>query len=385
MSATMRAVALTGVGRLELVDVPRPTPGPRDVLLSIDAVGLCGTDFHIHAGEANYAADDEGRPVPLDVAPQVLGHEFTGTVEEVGAEVHDLEPGDRVAVDQGLNCVSAAREERCEYCATGASHQCAHYREHGITGLPGGLAEALAVPAVNCVRLAGDLSPAEAALTEPLACVLHSSAVASSATARYALGAADPERRVRSLVVLGAGPAGLLFVQVLRNLYGFDGRLIVSEPNPVKRALAERFGAETVDPGAVDLAAEVRERTGGRLAEFLVEATGSGVVYAELPRLMRKQATVLQYGIGHGETPLALLNPVHWKEPTFVLSVGASGGFDADGRPTVYRRALSLLESGRVQVAELVTDVYRGLERAPEAFAGDHLRGDYVKGVVTLR
>src|SRR2546429_1774493 len=116
------------------------------------------TLFRSVAGHANYNREARGRPVPLADAPQILGHEIAGVVETVGTDVRDLAPGDRVVVDQGRSCVSEARSPLCEYCASGDSHQCELYREHGITGLPGGLAEYLAIPAVNAVRTeaAGD-------------------------------------------------------------------------------------------------------------------------------------------------------------------------------------------------------------------------------------
>ena len=141
MPQTMRASVLVDVGRMEVRDVPVPAPGPHDVLVEVSAVGMCGTDFHIYGGEFNFNLDDRGRPVPLAEVPQILGHEIAGTVREVGAEIRDLATGDRVVLDQGLSCVSTRREVPCEYCATGDSHQCEFYTEHGITGLQGGFAE----------------------------------------------------------------------------------------------------------------------------------------------------------------------------------------------------------------------------------------------------
>src|SRR5437016_1042220 len=170
----VRAAVLVDVGRIELRDVPCEEPGPRDVLVRVTAVGLCGTDFHIFAGHANYNYDERGQPIPLARAPQILGHEIAGVVEAAGASVRDLRPGERVVIDQGRNCVSAARSPVCEYCATGDSHQCESYREHGITGLPGGFAEYLTIPAVNAVRIQSDRDAAVTALTEPLGCVVHS-------------------------------------------------------------------------------------------------------------------------------------------------------------------------------------------------------------------
>ena len=84
----------------------------------------------------NYNTDDSGRLIPLEQRPQILGHEFCGVVIEASAEVKDLKPGDRVVIDQGINCLSRDEVELCEYCATGSAHQCAQYKEHGITGLP---------------------------------------------------------------------------------------------------------------------------------------------------------------------------------------------------------------------------------------------------------
>jgi L-iditol 2-dehydrogenase len=371
---------------MDVQNVARPEPGPRDVLVRVAAVGLCGTDFHIFEGHANYQTDRRGRPIALREAPQVLGHEIAGTLLEVGRDVRDLAVGDAVVLDQGLNCSSAAREPKCEYCATGDSHQCEQYAEHGITGLQGGLADYLVVPAVNAIKREGALPNEEAALTEPLACIIHSSqAVARAGVAsRYQIGAADPARRVRSVLVAGAGPAGLLFIQYLRQVAGFDGLLLVSEPDAGKRALAARFGAEPIDPRATHVVDAVLDRTDGRRVEYLIDASGAAQVFADMPGLIRKQATVLLYAHGQSGLDLSVLNNIQFKEPTLVSPVGASGGFDPDGRPSVYRQALRLLEAGRINVQPFITDRYRSLDAVPEAFGGVHRRAGYVKGVALL-
>jgi threonine dehydrogenase-like Zn-dependent dehydrogenase len=381
----MRACVLCDVKRLEVREVPQPTVGPHDVLVRTSAVGLCGTDLHIFGGEANYSSDDRGLPIPLTTEPQILGHEITGVVEEVGREVRDLAVGDRIALDQGRSCVSVRREPRCEYCATGNSHQCEFYGEHGITGLQGGLADFLAIPAINAVRIESDIDPTQAALTEPLGCIVHTSDMASRATgARYALGAAEPERRVRSVLIFGAGPAGLLFVQYLRNVQGFDGLVLVSEPNPRKRALAETFGAEALDPSAVDTIEAVAERTKGRRVEYVIDASGAGKVFSVIPGVLRKQGTAVLYGHGHGGVDLSVLNSVQFLEPTLVSAIGASGGFEENGRPSTYVRALRLIEEGTIDVAPFVTHRYRSLEEVTHALTVDYYSPEYVKGVVTL-
>jgi L-iditol 2-dehydrogenase len=103
-----------------------------------------------------------------------------------------------------------------------------------------------------------------------------------------------------------------------------------------------------------------------------------------MPRVLRKQGTVLLYGHGHSGVDLSVLNNLQFLEPLLVSPVGASGGFEPDGRPTTYRRALGLLETGRVKVGSLITHRYKSLEEVPAAFAGDCQAPDYVKGVVEL-
>ncbi|HEY0730036.1 MAG TPA: alcohol dehydrogenase catalytic domain-containing protein [Pyrinomonadaceae bacterium] len=384
MSSTMKASVLCDVRRLEVRDVPRPAISPYEVLVRTTAVGLCGTDVHIFAGHANYNTNEYDQPIPLTVQPQILGHEIAGVVEEAGSAIEDLKAGDRVVIDQGLNCVSRRREVQCEYCATGNSHQCEFYREHGITGLPGGLAEFIAVPAVNAVKITAPIEPAAAALAEPLGCIVHSSDTVTKTRTRHVINAPTVERRVRSVLICGAGPAGLLFTQYLRNVLGYEGLLIVSDPHEHKRQLAKNFGAsEAIDVGE-DVVEAVRDYTGGKGVEYLIEASGSGKVFRSIPGLICKQATVLLYGHGHSGADVSVLSSILFKEPVLVSSAGASGGFEADGRPSVYTRALSLIEQGKIDVQPLITHRYDSLADVEKALAGEIRSEDYVKGVVVL-
>jgi len=381
----MKASVLCDVQRIEVRDVPRPVISPYEVLVRVAAVGLCGTDSHIFAGHANYNLNENGQPIPLAVQPQILGHEITGTVEEVGSAVRDLKAGDRVIVDQGLNCVSRRRDVLCEYCRTDNSHQCEFYREHGITGLPGGLAEFIAVPAVNALSITSPIEASIAALVEPLGCIVHSSDFVTKARSRYAINADIAERRVRSVLICGAGPAGLLFTQYLRKVLRYEGALFVSDPNARKRELAKRLGAgEVIDPSASDLVETVREFTGGKGVEYLIEASGAGQVFGSIPGLICKQATVLLYGHGHAGTDLSVLNNILFREPVLVSSVGASGGFEGDGRPSVYARALNLIQENEIDISPLITHEYKSLDDVQTALSTDIHLSDYVKGVVVL-
>jgi L-iditol 2-dehydrogenase len=369
---------------MEVRDVPRPLISDREVLVRVSAVGLCGTDAHIFAGHANYNTNELGQPVPLAVQPQILGHEIAGTIELVGVDVVDVQPGDQIVVDQGLNCTSRGRN-LCDYCLSGDSHQCEFYAEHGITGLPGGLAEYLAVPAVNTLKINSPLEASAAALVEPLACVIHSSEAVARAHTRYSINHELANRRVRTVFISGAGPAGLLFTQYLRNVLRFDGLLLVSDPNELKRRLARRLGAsETMDPGNANLVEAAREFSGGTGIEYFIEASGSGQALASISRLIRKQATVLLYGHGHVGTDLSVLNNLMFREPVLITPVGASGGFKADGRPSVYLRSLALIESKQIDVTSLISHTYDSLESVSGALAHDMKQSNYVKGVVLL-
>jgi threonine dehydrogenase-like Zn-dependent dehydrogenase len=376
---TMRAAVLADVGRFEIRDVECTPPSDREVVVQVQAVGLCGTDLQIAAGHANYNRDDRGQALPLSARPQILGHEIAGVVTEVGRDVADVAPGERVIIDQGRTCVSEWRSPVCEYCDTGDSHQCAHYGEHGITGLPGGFAEYITVPAVNTVRITFPLLPERAALTEPLGCIVHAIEWVARAPARY------PLRAARTILICGGGPAGLLFVQYLRRVIGFEGQLLVSEPSALRRGIVETFGAETIDPSCVDLVDAIAERTGGRRADIFIEASGSGSVFSAIPGVIRKQATVLLYGHGHSGVDLGVMNQVQFLEPTLVSPAGASGGHSASKRPITYEKALKLIEQGTIDVAPLITHRYLSLESLPGAFAKDHRQPDYLKGVLVMQ
>ena len=375
----MKALVLEDVRRFAMRDIPKPIAGEKEILVRVGAVGLCGTDLHIFHGLANYNLDSRGKPIALQKHPQILGHEFCGTVEAVGSKVTKVVPGDRVVVDQLLNCRSQGRSPICEYCETGDSHECQFGQQLGVTGPQGAFAEYVAVPEANVVRLPSTVSDLEAAIIEPLACVLHASDRMESAKNRYTFSGRYP---IRHILIFGAGPSGLLFIQYLRNIRNFDGEIFVADMRESKLQLAKKLGGTPLDVRRVDLIAEIDQRTRGERLQYLIEATGAGEVFDWIPPIIRPQATVLIYGGGHSGRDIGCILPFQVMENVLVTAGGASGGFDADGTPTVYRRAMEYIRDGKIDAKSLATHRYTDLSQIPQAFSQDATKDDFVKGVL---
>lgn len=381
----MKAALLVDTGRIQIDEAPLPPCDARAVVVAPRVVGVCGSDLHIHDGTMNFNFDSHGRPRPLSKSPQILGHEIAGTVVEIGSEVTDLSVGDRVVVDQGINCASRSRvrADWCDHCESGFSHHCADYEEHGITGLPGGFAERIVVPAVNAIAFDETLSFEEAAMTEPLGCVLHSLRLMSGTHGRRRF----EDGGVRSVAISGLGPSGLLFGKAVRGVLGFTGPIVVSDPDPIKRSLAMRsFDAIAVDsrvPGSLERA--VATTLGhGEGVDVLIDACGSPEAWREFPRIVARRGTAVLYGFGRERGAAGTLDALQWRGVEMVATSGASGPIDADGRPGLYREALDHIAGGRVRVDDLVTHRHVGLEQVSAALAEAPGESGYLKGVLVL-
>ncbi len=197
---------------------PEPTATAGHVVLRVDVSGLCGADLHIAAGE-----------YPLAKSPVVLGHEYAGTIVEIGAGVQGWQVGDRVVLDPNIPCGG------CRFCHDAKPHLCANPECLGVT-IDGGMAQYSAVPVSRIYRVPDGLSMTAAALTEPLACVLH-------AVDRANLRAGD------TAIVLGTGPIGLLCAALLKTAGA--SRILVSDPQDARRAHIAEFGGEPLTPDQV--------------------------------------------------------------------------------------------------------------------------------------
>ena len=181
-------------------------------------------------------------------------------------------------------------------------------------------------------------------------------------------------------MITGAGPSGLLFLQYLRNIKRFDGQIFVTDMRASKLALAEKLGGTPLDVRAGNLASEINKRTNGEMIHYLIEASGAGPVFDVVPFVLRHQATFLFYGAGHAGRDVGCLTPFQVLETNVVTSAGASGGFDPDGTPAVYRRSMEYLREGLIDAESLLTHRYTELSDLQQAFKVDSLREDFIKG-----
>ncbi|ROS76105.1 2-desacetyl-2-hydroxyethyl bacteriochlorophyllide A dehydrogenase [Curtobacterium sp. PhB130] len=252
----MRAVVLDGTGSIEIADIPAPTPGPNDVVIAPEAVGICGTDIHLASGD-----------YPTGTFPVVPGHEFAGTVTATGAEVTKFAIGDRVSVDPNVNC------GHCEECLAGATNLCENLYPIGVT-VNGACAEFVAVPEKVVFKLPEGVDWATGALIEPLACVLH------------AFGRIKPIEGQRVLIY-GAGSIGLLALAVAKARGAKSIEII--EPSPVRRDAAIDFGADSAGaPGT---------NSGVQDIDLVIEASGHPAAVSDALTRLAKRGTLLQMGV----------------------------------------------------------------------------------------
>ena len=382
----MKASMLVEEKQMEVREIADPVVHSREVLVRLDAVGICGSDVHVHDGHVNWNVDASGTPIPFSLQPQILGHEMVGVVVDLGHEVTDLELGDRVVLDQGINCASRGRPRGsfCEYCRTGFSHHCVDYEEHGITGLQGGFADCIAIPAVNAIRIEDEFPSDLATMAEPLGCVLHNLRLITTGRVRFSINADDPRDRVENIVICGLGPSGQLFGKALRRIFGFEGTIIVTDPRASKlqRAAASFDGTPIEVVEGTNVPEAIVEITGGRGCELLIDACGSPAAWADFATIIRKQATAVLYGFGRERGGDAGLDRLQWRGAHLITSSGASGPIDSDGRPGLYRECLGHLQSGRIDVRDLITHRYTDLEHLERALSVDPTEPDYLKGVL---
>ena len=311
-------------GRVGIQRVEDPSPGPREVLVQVEACGICGTDIHILEGELP--------PVRYPVVP---GHEFCGEVVAAGGEVEHLKVGDFVAVDPNLPC------GECRFCQAGRSNLCLNYNAIGVTRA-GACAELVAAPAANAFVLPGDLPRAWGTLVEPLSCAVHGfDRLQAKLADRY--------------LIYGAGTMGLLMAQLARRAGAVS--VDVVDVKESRLPVAKRLGADRTATSADGL-------DGPGSWEVVIDATGVVAAIEDGLRRVARGGTFLVFGVTTAEAT-ATFSPfrVYNEEITILGSMAVLHSFE---------RARDLLAAGVIDAAAMITHnmALERYEAAVAAFRG---------------
>lgn len=316
----MRVPVFTGEGRLEILDRPLPQISrPDDVLIAVEACGLCGTDLNILAVPPAHKA-----------APNtVLGHEFVGRVYEIGTGVRHLKVGERVLVAPRLVC------GLCRYCRRGILNQCEDYKTLGIH-LDGGLAPFCVAPERALFRIRDEVPLADAVFAEVLSCVLDG-------TTRV------PIQPGELVAILGAGPVGMLFAEVYRA--SGAAKIIMADIAPFRLQFAAQHGADlTVNTKEQDIEEVVRQATDWG-ADIVVDAVGS--LLPQAIKLSRRGGRLILFGLQQHALPAVSQYLI--TRHTLTL-YGAFVGVNT------FPLVVQMLESGRIHPSNLVTHRLPALE-----------------------
>jgi (R,R)-butanediol dehydrogenase/meso-butanediol dehydrogenase/diacetyl reductase len=253
----MKAALWYGKNDVRVEEIEEPQVVKDSVKIKVKWCGICGSDLHEYLGGPIFIPVGQPHPLSGNVAPVVLGHEFSGEVVEVGEGVSKLKPGDRVAVEPIVAC------GKCPACREGKYNLCSSLGFHGLCGSGGGFAEYTVFPVEFVHKIPDNMSYEQAALIEPMAVALHSIRVADFRTGDTAL-------------VLGSGPIGLATIECLKAAGA--SLVVVLQRKSVRQEYAKRAGADVVlDPNEVDVAAEVKKLTDGVGVDTAFETTGAEV------------------------------------------------------------------------------------------------------------
>ena len=332
----MKSLLLSEYNHLEIADIPLPVVGRGEVLVRVEACGICGSDVHGFDGST-------GRRIP----PIVMGHEAAGTVETVGEGATKYKKGDRVTFDSTIYC------GECQYCKRGQINlcdnrevigvSCGDYRRHGA------FAEYVVVPERIMYPLPMDFSFEAAAMLEAVSVALHGVKVSQVVGGETAL-------------VIGAGMIGLLTLQAARA--AGCKRVFITDVDETRLKLARQVGAdETLHCSGAELVAEVMRLTGGNGVDITLEAVGRNETVAAAIDCTRKGGTVTLIGNIMPEVTLPLQKVV-------VRQLRLQGSCASSGE---YPEAIELIANGKIQVKPLITAV-ASLEEGPRWFERLHSR-----------
>ncbi|MCK5646655.1 MAG: alcohol dehydrogenase catalytic domain-containing protein [Anaerolineales bacterium] len=338
---------------LEIRDWPDPTPGPKEVLIDIQACGVCGSDMHF------YETDDEDYILypGLTKFPTILGHEFSGKVAEVGKDVTLLQVGDMVTVEEMVWC------GRCTPCRNGFPNHCTNLEEIGFT-IPGAFANFIAVDEKLCWKIDGiaeqfgseEMGYSIGALTEPT-CVSYN--------ALFERG--EGFRPGHYFGVFGAGSIGLAAIGLAKAAGA--GTIVSFEISPQRMELAKKIGADFVyDPREVNPHEVLMEHSKGEGFDFLYEASGvPEIVVPEMVKSLAINGKIVQIGRAAQSVPM-YLETIQVRRGQVYGSQGHSGH---ENFPNVIR----MVSAGRLDLSPIITAQYK-LDDAVKAIAQSTTRTD---------
>lgn len=322
----MKAAVFYGKHDIRIEERDIRLPKNDEVVVKVAYCGICGTDVHIYNG-------DEGS---AEVTPPiVLGHEFSGIVREVGAEVKNVQPGDHVAIDPNFYC------GWCYYCLSAKEHFCSGMRAIGVSE-DGGFAEYCTVSSKSLVKLPPDIPLEVAAFAEPVACCIHGIDLTKIETGHQVL-------------IIGAGSIGLLMLQ-LAKLEGAS-RVRVIEPNPNKRALAEKLGADDTFASGEEYF-NYADKTDGLRADRIIECAGKAETVDFALKAASKGAVIMIFGLTPPTASVEILPFDIFKKELTITSSFVN--------PYTQARAAELLASGKLNVTDLI-ETRIPLEKLEEA------------------
>ena len=328
----MTAIVCRGPKDYSVEQVARPFPGVDEMVLRVAACGICASDCKCWSGAKMFWDGDN----PWVKTPVIPGHEFYGFVDELGegaAERFGVKLGDRVIAEQIVPC------DRCRYCRTGSYWMCEVHNIFGFQRIvaDGGMAEYMLIPRTARVhKIADNIGPDDAAIIEPLACAIHT------------VNRADIQ--LDDVVVLaGAGPIGLMMVQVAK--LKTPKKLVVIDMVEERLALARQFGADVIiNAGKEDALSIVRSLTGNYGCDVYIEATGSTSGVGQGLDLIRKLGRFVEFSVFGAPAT------VDWS------IIGDRKELDVRGAhlgPYCYPIAIDLLSRGLVTSKGIVTHRYR--------------------------
>jgi 2-desacetyl-2-hydroxyethyl bacteriochlorophyllide A dehydrogenase len=327
LKAVVKAKPEPGV---EVREVEAPVTGPEEVLVRVRATSICGSDIGIY--DFTPAYDRMTLPV-------IMGHEFSGIVEDIGEGVEGFASGDRVLSRSVVSC------GECRFCEAGMDNLCESSSLFGIHQ-DGSFAEYISVPKQLLYPIPKGMSFEEAALVEPLSNAVHF------------VNDLTPVKPGDLAVVLGIGPIGLFSAQLMR-IAGAEVLVTGISVDTERFKIAKELGLEAVNVDELDPVELVMDRTSGKGADVAFVAVGAPSAVHQAVRLVKKKGHVTVVGIFPGEVAIPMTTVVR-------REITLAGAYDA--RAENFKESIELIESGRIKAIELATHrfPFEGAERAFE-------------------